>query len=531
VAPSMRDVMDALSTAHDDLPYSLVREVNGTYGNLRVAVDEGNSYATHDSMQIRGKIFDANGNRAGKFERAIYRDRDGMMSAEHVSLELKPEYQGQGFATAFNKALEQQYLKAGIDEISLTANIDVGGFAWARKGFDWSDQSTAQEIGKRLQKIVDVSKYLDEHPDVSPEWALSKMTKPLDDISSNAVTQMRDPAARAQTEDMIARLNAETFGSTGYPTPFDVSNIGYKPGDTTWAGKSSLLGSHWEGVRPLADVAEEAAKPVEFTAEIPQAAIPEVEASGEATPSIKDIMDAADKKDESPLPASLINDINGTYGGLRTEVSEDHVFVKKNSMMIQGHIYAPDGSDVGMFQRGITRGRDGTLSVENMELEIKAAYQGQGFATEFNAHMEKLYADAGVTKITLIANIDVGGFAWARRGFDFANVQTAEQMMYRFKSAVEAAKEVIRDPSMSRARTSGIGRAAEALAKDPAGLARAEDLLTRAASEPFGSARYPTPFEYSNVGYKTGDTMWPGKDAMLGSQWEGVKPLGCLAVG
>ncbi|GAA0381905.1 hypothetical protein GCM10009530_35830 [Microbispora corallina] len=39
------------------------------------------------------------------------------------------------------------------------ADIDVGGYTWARRGFDWADEDTADKMFEAFEK------YLDKHPD------------------------------------------------------------------------------------------------------------------------------------------------------------------------------------------------------------------------------------------------------------------------------------------------------------------------------------------------------------------------------
>lgn len=46
--------------------------------------------------------------------------------------------------------------------------------------------------------------------------------------------------------------------------------------------------------------------------------------------------------------------------------------------------------------------------------------QGEGFAARVNARAEDYYRAAGFEKITLMADIDVGKYAWARQGYDVA---------------------------------------------------------------------------------------------------------------
>lgn len=44
--------------------------------------------------------------------------------------------------------------------------------------------------------------------------------------------------------------------------------------------------------------------------------------------------------------------------------------------------------------------------------------QGEGIAAALNARAEERYKEMGFTKVTLMADIDVGKYAWARQGYD-----------------------------------------------------------------------------------------------------------------
>ena len=51
--------------------------------------------------------------------------------------------------------------------------------------------------------------------------------------------------------------------------------------------------------------------------------------------------------------------------------------------------------------------------------DIDEKHQGNGFATRWLEHFEETMSDNGAYKINLQANIDVGGYTWARLGYDF----------------------------------------------------------------------------------------------------------------
>jgi DNA topoisomerase I len=67
--------------------------------------------------------------------REFYRNSKGERVAHHAYFQLPPQYQGKGTAkdlTAFNLLW---YPMLGVDKIELQANLDVGGYAWARLGY------------------------------------------------------------------------------------------------------------------------------------------------------------------------------------------------------------------------------------------------------------------------------------------------------------------------------------------------------------------------------------------------------------
>lgn len=125
-------------------------------------------------------------------------------------------------------------------------------------------------------------------------------------------------------------------------------------------------------------------------------------------------------------------------------------------------------------------------------IHLDGAVRGQGFATRWNAQAEESYRAHGIKRVTLFANEDVGGYAWARAGYDFGTADAR----------------------------AGVARRARAAA-DKYGF---DDAL-RAQVERLANDPKATPLEYSVLGYTPGAKVWPGKRIMYASQWEGVKQL------
>ena len=123
---------------------------------------------------------------------------------------------------------------------------------------------------------------------------------------------------------------------------------------------------------------------------------------------------------------------------------------------------------------------------------LNEGQRGQGFATRFNAHSEETYRANGIKTVTLHADIDVGGYAWARAGYDFRNNRTRSATVA--KAYVDSIKRHDSDPVISRFRE----------------------------LHQSGTA---TPLDLAMVGHSPGASTWPGKEIMLDSDWQGVKTL------
>lgn len=176
---------------------------------------------------ISGNITDADGNNVGYFERVLQVGDNGELEVKHERLALKEEVQGQGFAQAFNRRAQDWYEQSGVTAIRLNANIDVGGYAWARQGYDWADRESAQEIAHRLKNVI------------------SKRDP--------AIPEDRWEEQVRQAKEMVDRLSGR-FGGPFYPTPYEVAQLGRWDGagrGDTWIGKAALLGSDWDAVKKL----------------------------------------------------------------------------------------------------------------------------------------------------------------------------------------------------------------------------------------------------------------------------------------
>jgi GNAT superfamily N-acetyltransferase len=99
-------------------------------------------------------------------------------------------------------------------------------------------------------------------------------------------------------------------------------------------------------------------------------------------------------------------------------------------VIVSSRLRAPDGQDAGTFTREFMNTKDGLIAFHE-NFMIHPEYQGKGFAKDLIKYTDELYQKIGVTKIVAEANLQVGGYAWANYGFDFASPSSAKMVRER----------------------------------------------------------------------------------------------------
>lgn len=196
---AIQSTLAAISTG--DTQYALRKTTRSPGGALRTRIDI-----------LQGDTV------VGRAKRLFSVDAQGDLVVEHELLELEPASQGQGIGAKLNRAMEQMYREQGVSAITLEANLDVGGYAWARAGYDFDWEY--RDLGTGQTQGADIVHYL------------------LDRIQAKGgdVAQLRAQLAGPQEQ---------------WPTPFDLSQVGWTAGAASWPGKDGLLGSIWNGRRKL----------------------------------------------------------------------------------------------------------------------------------------------------------------------------------------------------------------------------------------------------------------------------------------
>lgn len=193
------------------------------------------------------------------------------------------------------------------------------------------------------------------------------------------------------------------------------------------------------------------------------------------------------------------------HSGLRTQVTSASWHGGMHAS-VEGKVYDQTGQEVGTFTRELA----GT-KVNHAYFKLLGVSQGGGLSTRWLEEMKRRYREQGLKRITIYANIDVGGYAWAKAGFDFTNDYEGKGHVEQLWYDVEAGRYSV----------------------GPETKAEVEALLTRARA-----GERITPLEIAMLGWRqrgsdhfegyprevaNGDQieMWLGKRYMLGKNWNG----------
>lgn len=187
---------------------------------------------------------------------------------------------------------------------------------------------------------------------------------------------------------------------------------------------------------------------------------------------------------------------------------------------VEGQFIGPTGDVVGTWSREFRTGPNG-LSVRHSGIEIDPEHQGYGIGTAFNAQMEQYYRDIGVSQVRLHANNEVGGYAWAAAGYDWDEEAVSSYGLYgnvpdQIGSSLDdweatAERWHLHPDDSEKVRL----QLQEMDAALQAGWLKPSDVAA------FGKEHTWTE-EREGI---DGIPMWPGKDLLLGSSWNGVRSI------
>jgi len=102
--------------------------------------------------------YDADGSTVANVARELRRMGGEEWMAYNELLDVMPEYQDKGIATSLYNRQIYTLRNAGASEIQLYANISIGRYAWAKKGFDYKEGSkkyTLRRVNSNFRKWAD----------------------------------------------------------------------------------------------------------------------------------------------------------------------------------------------------------------------------------------------------------------------------------------------------------------------------------------------------------------------------------------
>jgi hypothetical protein len=202
------------------------------------------------SLSIAMNVLDANGRNVGTVNRTIGGKEvtDPNNGDKKYEWQVKNNYlainnakdKKSGFATAYNRFMEDWYIANGVKEIHVQAaggGSYQGGFVWALNGFNWETTSSAEtEVFTRLRSMRRVA---------------------------------TNKGEIAQIDRLLEKANAAKLRNGGLdldktPTPMELALVGWYPGAKTWTGKDLMARNGWMGVKRLDPAAKEQVQAVNY---------------------------------------------------------------------------------------------------------------------------------------------------------------------------------------------------------------------------------------------------------------------------
>jgi GNAT superfamily N-acetyltransferase len=470
-------------------------------------------------IDVEGEILDDAGFPIGSFERRI--SAQGYVHHSHMGMSSEND-QARGIGWKFYRESEEAYERIGIEKVTLSANSEVGGYAWARMGYDFRNEAEANWIRSDVAKAyanLPSNAYL--IADIQPEAFASMTAFELAAVTGPNGERVGKETMLGSNWMAVKYLNIDDYGyrvgrdyykyrSTNRSIPDYIAEKG-GDGSGHWGhrGRPGQVGGSVAGAVGLS-VSRKTAKARRLKKLVAK--------SGYKSPkkTITDIYDdeyfegktggwdpdqtqmacdnilstATDGMEDSTADfVSSTYDFQDPESGLHSKVisitdGEDMLGI--GFINVSGRIYNEEGNYVGSFSRRI--GDNGV--VRHLGFSIDEKYQNRGFGRKFYQHQEETYKIANINKITLKANSDVGGYAWARLGYDFAEDYDAAS------ARMSIAFEIVNSYGDTT-----------------------EEAFKAARSSLFLMPAYELAAVTGNRGYRA------GREGMLGSGWDAYKVL------
>jgi hypothetical protein len=171
-------------------------------------------------------------------ELALYGDDDVV----HYSLfTLGKNLMNKGGAKETVSDLDKMFKRIGVGESHVYANISIGTYAWARMGFDFTDEDSRKAAVRRLDNYV-MEKAAQGNPLLGYEW------------ETKIINELKSKIPDVKTAEDIAKFTIKGLNLT--KEQWGIENVDVPYGMKLHAGKAFMLDrygglGHWNGVKYL----------------------------------------------------------------------------------------------------------------------------------------------------------------------------------------------------------------------------------------------------------------------------------------
>lgn len=235
---------------------------------------------------------------------------------------------------------------------------------------------------------------------------------------------------------------------------------------------------------------------------------------GEPKPNLRDLFpqDGMPFDKERLLP-QFRQAIEGEYRGLRVEIHDVNFDIEKGRLHVEIKFTDQIGRHAGLADRFYFKEGDNLIAHHELST-LRPQFQGNGFAKEWQNSMFDWYRQSGVAESRLLANIDVGSYAFARQGFEFADqAEAVELIRPRLENELSNARSEVEQ--LARDRDSlPVGPERDALVKQikehSSMIEKGEKMLDDFR---VGSPDFPTPRAITELGRPAG--LLPGQSEEL----------------
>lgn len=178
--------------------------INITARKHGINIDDFSVYIDNENVRffVSGKNFE--------LQRTFKILDSGIIDVHHDLFEIDEIYQGKGISKEIFKILYAQYKKIGVDQISVFANIDIGGYTWARYGFYAKNKLSALRAVRsdNAKKFIE-QYYIDNSLSIDAPFPMRLITEHFDgkeellDKNWNGILNLNDDKARGIFEKYI----------------------------------------------------------------------------------------------------------------------------------------------------------------------------------------------------------------------------------------------------------------------------------------------------------------------------------------